>query len=206
MGQLTPEQLDILRIAQHSTLRMLELVNAILDVSRLESGRMPLELEAFSLTELLSETLDSQTTLANEKGIRLELNAPTTLPPAWADVKLIQRVLQNLIGNAIKFTPSGGTVCVTARTDERADRPLLLVSVSDTGLGIPSEIQSRLFQRFVAGTQEERGSGLGLAFCKLALEAHGERIWMASTPGNGTTFTFSLPVATPLPTPTVSDL
>jgi len=206
MGQLTPEQLDVLRIAQHSTLRMLELVNAILDVSRLESGRMPLELEAFSLTELLSETLDSQATLANEKGIRLECNAPATLPPAWADAKLIQRVLQNLLGNAIKFTPSGGTVCVTARTDERANRPLLLVSVGDTGLGIPSEIQSRLFQRFVTGTQEERGSGLGLAFCKLALEAHGERIWMESTPGNGATFTFSLPVAAPLPTPNVSEL
>ena len=85
---------------------------------------------------------------------------------------------------------------VIARTDERVDRPLLLVSVCDTGPGIPPEIQSRLFQRFVTGTQEERGSGLGLAFCKLALEAHGERIWIESTPGDGAAFTFSLAVAT----------
>jgi len=91
-------------------------------------------------------------------------------------------------------TPNDGVVSVTARCEEPARRTKLFVQVSDTGPGIPPEIRSRLFQKFVSGRQEERGSGLGLAFCKLAVEAHGERIWVESTPGQGTTFTFSLAI------------
>jgi signal transduction histidine kinase len=82
---------------------------------------------------------------------------------------------------------------VSAKTDT-TDRPRLLVSVSDTGSGIPPEIQDRLFQRFIVGQQEGRGSGLGLAFCRMAIEAHGERIWVEDTSERGTTFTFSLPL------------
>jgi signal transduction histidine kinase len=108
---------------------------------------------------------------------------------------LIHRVLQNLVGNGIKFTPDGGAVSVTANLDEQAPQPVLLLSVSDTGSGIPPEIQGRLFQKFVTGGQEGRGSGLGLAFCKLVVEAHGGRIWVDSIPDHGTTFTFSVPVA-----------
>jgi signal transduction histidine kinase len=102
-------------------------------------------------------------------------------------------VLTNLIGNAIKFTPAGGVVRVTARADD-SGRSKLLVSVSDTGEGIPPQIQDRLFQKFVVGQQEGRGSGLGLAFCKMVMEAHGERIWVEDTSERGTTFTFSLPL------------
>jgi signal transduction histidine kinase len=103
-------------------------------------------------------------------------------------------VLQNLIGNAIKFTPPHGTISVTAarREAEQPESTKLLVQVRDSGAGIPPDIKSRLFQKFVSGQQPERGSGLGLAFCKLALEAHGERIWVESEPGHGTTFFFSL--------------
>jgi signal transduction histidine kinase len=88
-------------------------------------------------------------------------------------------------------------VHVTAWQEEKNDRSAILVSVRDTGLGIPPEIASRLFQKFVTGGQEESGSGLGLAFCKLAMEAHGERIWVESVPGEGATFTFSLAIANP---------
>jgi len=187
----------MLEIAQRSARRMLNIVNAILDVSRLESGRMPLEMEAFSVHELLNEAVQAQAALASDKDIRLECDVPVTLPPAWADTRMIQRVLQNLIGNAIKFTPSGGAVRVMARLEEKADRSAILVSIRDTGPGIPSEIAGRLFQKFVTGGQEESGSGLGLAFCRLAIEAHGERIWAESTPGEGATFTFSLATANP---------
>jgi signal transduction histidine kinase len=130
------------------------------------------------------------------------------LPLAWADAELIERVLQNLIDNAIKFTPTGGVVRVTAKVDtgppprvgkelgERAEEhPRLLVSVSDTGSGIPPEIQGQLFKKFITGAQEGRGNGLGLAFCKMVIEAHGGRIWVERTSESGTTFTFTLPLA-----------
>jgi signal transduction histidine kinase len=186
----------ILGIASATTQRMAGLVNSILDVSRLENGRMPLEWTVFSLADLTADTLQMQETLADEKAIHLQNDVPKTLVPAWGDSGLIGRVLQNLIGNAIKFTPAKGTVCVAARLERREDHPVILVQVSDTGDGIPPEIQNRLFQKFVTGSQEGRGSGLGLAFCKLALETHGERIWVESQPGHGTTFSFSLAVAT----------
>ena len=193
LGQVPPGQRDLLEIAQHSAKRMIELVTAILDVSRLESGRMPLEQRAFNLADLIAEALTAQASLARDKQIRLDSHSPSELPPAWADENLIARVLQNLIGNAIKFTPPDGVVQVAAIWE--APQAKLIVQVSDTGAGIPPAIQSRLFQKFVSGGQAERGSGLGLAFCKLAVEAHGERIWVESAPGKGTTFSFSLAVA-----------
>ena len=195
MGELTFQQLDALAITRRNTRRMMELVNGILDVSRLESGRMPMEPDALDVVQVVEEVLQAQTPLASENGIRLENSVSPTLPPAWADRGLIHRVLQNLVGNGIKFTPDGGVVSVTANLDEQALQPMLLLSVSDTGFGIPSEIQGRLFQKFVTGGQEGRGSGLGLAFCKLAVEAHGGRIWVDSIPDHGTTFTFTVPVA-----------
>jgi len=195
LGPLPPDQFEVLNIAQSSAYRMVELVNAILDVSRLESGQMPLDRRAFSLADLVADMLQLQSTLAHEKNIHLESDVPPTLPPAWADTGLIGRVLQNLIGNAIKFTPSGGAIRVSARMEEKQQRSMILVAISDTGPGIPPEIQSRLFQKFVTGRQVGRGSGLGLAFCKLAVEAHSGRIWVESAPGSGATFTFSLATA-----------
>lgn len=106
---------------------------------------------------------------------------------------MLKRVLQNLVSNAIKFTPAGGVVRVTARADP-SEEPRLLVSVSDTGPGVPAEIQDRLFQKFVTGRQLGHGSGLGLAFCKMVIEAHGERIWLDNTYENGAMFTFTLPL------------
>jgi NtrC-family two-component system sensor histidine kinase KinB len=196
LGPLSPDQIEVLNITQASADRMVELVNAILDVSQLESGQMPLDQRAFSLSDLVADTVQLQASLASEKDIRLESDMPATLPLAWADARLTGRVLQNLIGNALKFTPPGGVIRVSARVEEKQGRPAILVAVSDTGPGISPEIQSLLFQKFVTGRQEGRGSGLGLAFCKLVVEAHGGRIWVESTPENGTTFTFSL-AATP---------
>ncbi len=194
LGQLQPNQLDMLKIAERNATRMIGLVNDILDVSRLESGRMPLKLQAFSLADLVAESLEAQSALAGENGIRLQSDVSPALPSVLADIGLIRRVLQNLIGNAIKFSPSGCFVRVEALLDEKPKQSTILVSVSDDGPGIPSEIQDRLFQKFVTGGQEGRGSGLGLAFCKLAVEAHGQHIWVDSVPGSGATFTFGLAI------------
>ena len=186
-------QRQMMGIARQNTDKMLELVNAILDIGRMESGRMPLQRSAVSLAELVANVVESQLPLVAEKGLRLENEVPPDLPPAYADAALIERVLRNLIGNAIKFTSTGDIVRVTAHA-AKSGEPSLLVSVSDTGPGIPADIRELLFQKFVTGRQEERGSGLGLAFCKMAVEAHGERIWVESPPGGGTAFAFTLPL------------
>ena len=188
---LPSDQLKMVNIAQVSAQRMLDLVDTILDISRLEHGQMPLEYESFSLTDLAAESLRLQAPLADPRCLSLENAVPTALPPAWADPKLIGRVLQNLIGNAIKLVPHGGVIRVTAREEIACHS--LLVCVSDNGPGIPVEIQGRLFQSFVTGPAQKRGSGLGLVFCRLVVEAHGGRIWAESEPGQGTAFKFTLP-------------
>ena len=190
-GAVSPSQREILEIANRSARRMTELVNAILDVNRLESGRMPLQRKLVAINLLAMDVIQMETAVASERGIRTESDVPVSLPGVWADEALIRRVLQNLIGNAIKFTPPGGRVRVSARSEDKPKRQVVL-SVSDTGTGIPLEIQPRLFQKFAAGEQEEHGSGLGLAFCKLAVEAHEGRIWVESTSEHGTTIAFSL--------------
>ena len=194
---LSPGQQQLWEIANTNTDRMLQLVNAILDINRLESQQMPMEHTLISLADLVAGVLDAQLALAADKGLYLESDVPTTLPPAWADAGLIERVLNNLVSNSVKFTPAGGEVRVTARADT-TDRPRIFVSISDTGPGIPPEVRDRLFQKFVTGQHDKRGSGLGLAFCKMAIEAHGERIWMESTSEDGTTFTFTLPLPSAL--------
>jgi signal transduction histidine kinase len=174
---------------------MLEMVNAILDISRLESGRMPLSPTIFAVGEAVEEVIDLGRPLAERKNIHLIDAVAENLPPVWADQALIGRVLQNLVGNALKFTPEGGVVRVEAYVSVAAPDKLF-VSIVDTGPGIPADIRSQIFQKFVTGQQDGHGSGLGLAFCRMVLEAHEERIWVESVPGQGATFIFSLPLAT----------
>jgi signal transduction histidine kinase len=183
---------EVLHIALNSTTRMLGLVNAILDVNRLESGQMPLVREPLPLRDAVTEVTLMQMPQAMEKQLRLENAVAEHLPVPHADAGLVRRVLQNLIGNAIKFTPDGGLVRVTAAAEPGSDR--VVVTVCDTGPGLPPEIRANLFQKFVTGRHRERGSGLGLAYCRLAIEAHGGRIWAATEPGWGAVFNFTLPV------------
>ena len=202
-GVITPAQHRLFEIAANSTQKMVDLVNSILDLSRLEKGRMPLDPEPVSLPDILAETLRLQSPLSAAKKLHMETEVVPTLPLAWADGELISRVLQNLIGNAIKFTPAGGTITIaaqqldgTATEDDRVrspEEPLLRISVTDSGPGVPPELRDRLFQKFVEGEQQERGSGLGLAFCKLAVEAHGGEIWVEDGPERGASFVFTLP-------------
>jgi signal transduction histidine kinase len=188
-----PTVKELLGYAHVSTDRMLAMVNAILDISRLESGRMPVNPELIVMPELVSSLLRTQRPLAEEKGIEIQTSLATEAT-AWADKSLIERVFQNLVGNALKFTPEGGTVQVVVETRETDKGLRQHVSVKDSGSGIPPEIRERLFQKFTTGSQQQRGSGLGLAFCKMAVEAHGEHIWVESSSSEGTTFTFTLPL------------
>lgn len=187
-------QRRIIKIALLSTERMVKLVNAILDISRLETGQMPLTPTVFCFSDVVRDSSELQKLLSAQNDLRFINAVPDDMPMVRADKDLIERVLQNLVGNAFKFTPAGGEVLVCAEIEpEIPDK--LRISISDTGLGIPPEIRRNLFAKFVAGQQTERGSGLGLAFCRMVLEAHGERIWVSNTSEKGTTFTFTLPLA-----------
>ncbi len=198
---LADEVRQILEIADRNAQRMLDLINAILDLSRLESGQMPLNREAFSLAEVVDNVIQLQHPAATGKGIRLETRLADDLPQVWADVDLLERVLQNLVGNAIKFTPDGGTVRVEAQWEEKLSA--VVVRVCDTGPGISPEIRGRIFEKFTTGKHSQRGTGLGLAFCKMALEAHGEHIWVEHSGAQGTSFAFTLSPAPSAPPPEV---
>ncbi len=191
---LLESQRRILNVALLSTERMVKLVNAILDISRLETGQMPLKPVVFRFSDVVRDSVELQKLTITQHDLNFVNAVPEDVPLVRADRELIERVLQNLMGNAFKFTPAGGEVKVWA-TVEPSMPDKLCISVSDTGPGIPPEIQRNLFTKFVAGQQTERGSGLGLAFCRMVLEAHGERIWVAQTSEQGTTFTFTLPLA-----------
>jgi NtrC-family two-component system sensor histidine kinase KinB len=192
VGVATQQQTEVQRIARGSTEHMLGLVNAILDVSRLESGQMPVSREPLRLRALAAEVMSLQQPLARDKHLVLENCVPDDLPEVPADAGLIRRVLENLVGNAIKFTPEHGCVRLSAAADEGEDQ--VVVTVRDSGPGLPPELRGSLFQKFVTGRQGGHGTGLGLAFCKLAVEAHGGRIWVESEPGAGAVFGFTLPL------------
>ena len=186
-------QRQILEAAQRSTQRMLNLVGEILDINRLESGKMPLNQRAFRLSDAVDDVFAVQRPLAEQRNLQLCSDITPTTPPALGDRDLIERVIQNLVGNALNFTPEGGLIRVGAQVEPKTRK--LQVSVNDTGTGIPPEIRGRLFQKFVTSTHGKRGSGLGLAFCRMVLEAHNERIWVLDTSEQGTTFLFTLPLA-----------
>lgn len=193
-AKLDAEQKTIVEIALNNSERMLKFINAILEVNQLESGKLSLHPTQFRIQDQITEISAALAPLVEKKTLKLLHNVAADLPPIYADASLINRVLENLIGNAIKYTPAHGVIRVGARRDSD-DPAKIRVSVSDTGPGIAPELLPRLFGKFVAGKDKERGHGLGLAFCKLAIEAHGERIAVESTAGEGTTFWFTLPTA-----------
>jgi len=177
-------------IALNNAERALMLVNAILDISKLESGRFELHPEPFNLSTLL-HSLDHY--LAFTTQTTLEVNAAPDLPPVLADRKAVERVLQNLMDNALKFTPrEKGVIRVRARQEG----PWLHVEVYNNGPPIPPTIMINLFQKFNTTSYRGQGYGLGLAFCRLAVESHGGKIWAENRPEGGVSFYFTLPVQT----------
>lgn len=188
----TPEQKTLLDVAERNAHRQLRLIDAILDIDRLEQGGFPVERRDVAFADLAAEALRLALPRASTAGIELVSAVPWSLPPVHVDRGLVGRVLENLIGNALKFTPAGGTVRVEASSPQPGS---VWVTVRDTGPGVPSELRGRLFTKFAAGEQEGRGSGLGLAFCRLVLEAHGGRIWLDADHGPGASFTFTLSTA-----------
>ncbi len=181
--------------------RMLRMVNSLLDASRLESGEAQLHLGTVYPHRMIGNLLPQFQTLLQSSDITLDNRVPDTLPPITADLDKIERVVSNLVDNAIKHISGGGRLTLDAGVEEHPSGAHLRVSVTDTGPGVPPEDRERIFARFaqVEGDSVKRqGFGLGLSFCKLAVEAHGGRIWVESGPGDvGSCFTFTLPLKGP---------
>jgi signal transduction histidine kinase len=185
---------SILSIALRSSRRLSRLVESLLDLGQLESGQAVLHKAPATISSLIAEAVEEVHPVAEARGHLLQFGVgKAELPTVDMDVDMIRRVLINLLENAIKYTRSGGRIAVSARRQEDE----LLVSVSDNGPGIPPGEQKTIFEKFARVHQEghPKGLGLGLAFCRLAVEAHGGRIWVESTPGEGSTFSFSLPLS-----------
>jgi two-component system, NtrC family, sensor histidine kinase KinB len=208
-GPVTEQQLELLGIAHQGSQTMLEMVNNLLDIARMEQGRIPLSLEPLSIYRLVDHIVERLQPSAQSRQLAFETHLPLGLPPVNADGDKVTRVLQNLLDNAIKFSPMGGTIALGAAvvapgapcalavqlpTPPRV--PTLVMWLRDQGMGIPVEYHQRIFEKFgqVTTTRRARGSGLGLAFCKLAVEAHGGQIWVESVAGQGSTFAFTLPI------------
>jgi signal transduction histidine kinase len=189
VGPEAPEAINIIR---RSNERAQRLVSGLLDVSRLESGAMNVEPEAVNVVILLEELRRELLPWAEENRLTLAMEPAPELPDVQADYELLDRVLRNLVGNAIKYTPAGGRI----RIGVEAEPPNVRFTVADNGKGLPEHVRQRLFEKFVRGQGKGHGHGLGLAFCKLAVEAMGGRIWAESQPGQGTTFHFTLPADT----------
>jgi signal transduction histidine kinase len=194
-GELSQPQRDFLIRVKGNTDRVLRLINDLLDLARIEAGRVDLHPVRLSLLEVATEVIDALKPLASEKGIDLGTRFPETDAFVRADRDHLSQVLLNLTHNAIKFTPPGGHVLVQAKA--QGDGNVVTV-VQDTGEGIPQEEWERVFDKFHQVSQtppQPKGSGLGLTITKKLLELQGGKIWVRSDPGKGSEFSFTLPAA-----------
>ncbi|MDI7252509.1 PAS domain-containing protein [Candidatus Solincola sp.] len=196
LGELTPFQMDKIRIINARADQMTKIINDLLDITRLEEGRLVGKKWPAPVEELIANAVSEYGNQAAERGLSLVSSVEEGLPPVSVDVWRVHQVLENLIGNAIKFTPPGGTVEVSARRSR--EEGMVEFEVRDTGPGIPLHEQRRLFTMFYQvetdSTRSAGGLGLGLVISKGIVESHGGRIWVESEPGKGSSFKFTLPV------------
>jgi signal transduction histidine kinase len=186
----TEKTTKYLQMAGNNVTKLTEMVSQLLDISRLESGKMPLQKTSCNLAVTAQAVIDSLNAVRGDRVLTLSAPEPVF---ASCDADVIGRVLTNLAGNALKFTVANDEVRITVRRSETTAR----IAVTDHGPGIPAQFQSSIFEKFtqIEGEQRKYGSGLGLTFCKLAVEAHGGAIGVESSPDLENTFWFTIPLA-----------
>jgi PAS domain S-box-containing protein len=196
LGELNDDQREFLNMAIQGGETLLGMINDLLDTSKMEDGSMKLDYSNPAAEFLVERAVGQVAQLAREKGLTLHTEIAPDLPILWADEEKLRRTLVNLLGNAIKFTPAGGTITIAVQRS--AQEPAIRFSVTDTGEGIPREAFERIFEKFGQVETRKAGrklsTGLGLTFCKMTAEAHGGRIWVESELGKGSTFSFTLPL------------
>ncbi len=192
-GETTDKQRKLLGILAEESNRLINVVNSLLDLSKMEAGMMIYDFEVTHLEPLIKRALAEIAPLVEAKKIRLESAVDGALRPVRVDSERILQVLRNLLGNAVKFTPNGGLVRIAAKPANGK----LEISVKDSGPGIPAESLTSIFEKFNQGNRQtpyaRQGTGLGLAIAKTIITSHGGKIWAESEPGNGSTFIFVLP-------------
>jgi signal transduction histidine kinase len=195
-GAVTEEQSKWLARLQANARGLVDLISDFLDLSKLESGYIDLQRQRVALGEIIERSIENFRLIAANRKISLRGTVDSALPPVDADPRRLDQVLNNLISNAIKFTPEGGEVEVAAAS---AGHDQARLSVRDNGEGIAPEEIGQIFEKYRQGGNvrqaKEKGTGLGLVICKMIVEAHGGRIWAESEPGKGSVFYVSLPLA-----------
>ena len=192
-GEITDKQRKLLGILAEESNRLIDLVNSLLDLSKMEAGMMAYDFEVTQVDVLIKRALSEITPLVETKEIALENEVDAAVPPVRVDPERILQVMRNLLGNAVKFTPKGGQVRIAAQSANGK----VAISVKDSGPGIPSESLTSIFEKFNQGNRQaphvRQGTGLGLAIAKTIITAHGGKIWAESELGKGSTFIFVLP-------------
>lgn len=196
-NRLSDDAREIIDLSLVGSQRMLTLVNSLLDLKKLEDGKFPLYVREFHPEDAIREAINQVSLWARQNQISVTVRLDQTLTTIRADRWLLIRVLVNLLSNAIKYTPSGGTITVTGHREDSQ----LRISVTDQGPGIPPDYLDKVFDKFSQIEARKGGAavgtGLGLTFCKLAVEAHSGRIWLESAVGKGTTVHLALPLPPP---------
>jgi signal transduction histidine kinase len=194
-GDLNEKQDEYLKDIHASGQHLLSLINDILDLSKIEAGRMELESQPFDLPAALDNALTLIRERAARHGLRLEVTVDPGLGEVKGEERKVKQVLLNLLSNAVKFTPEGGKISLSASLNDG----MAEISVTDTGVGIAPEDQEAIFEEFrQVGSDYARkreGTGLGLALARRLVALHGGKLWVESEPGKGSTFTFTLPVS-----------
>jgi len=197
VGQLGQEQHEYIKLAGEEAERLAKLIDNVLAISRLESGKMTLHRKKVALCDLVKKAVIGVTPLARQRHISIKLNEPPQVPLLEVDPDAIDEVLVNVLGNAIKFNRENGEITVSCQP---ANKKLLEVTVADTGIGIATGLLEKVFDKFFQASQTVgeggiKGSGLGLAICREIITMHGGKIWVTSKIGHGSTFHFTLPIA-----------
>ena len=198
-GQMRPRQLEKLQRVESNANHLLKVIGDLLDIARIEAGKMPLQLTTFEISALLEEIIQEIEPVAVRADLTLEREVASGLPPLHSDRKKVKQIVINLLSNAIKFTQEGS---VRVRVDRPADDGEVCLSVSDTGIGIRPEDIKRIFEDFSQldspTTRNQSGTGLGLAICRRLADSLGGRITVASDVGKGSTFTLHVPLEPPM--------
>lgn len=191
---LSGEQKNSVYLTLYSIQGMRDMISNLLDIGKMEEGKLALRYEEINLDVIFREITDVMRVLARQEGKSISVHTPSGLPNIKADKEILKRIISNLIGNALKFTSSDSEIEIAASYN--TENKEVVVSVKDQGEGIPKEYLQRVFEKFVqvesAQAGKRSGRGLGLTFCKMAVEAHGGRIWVESEVGKGSTFYFTL--------------
>ena len=191
-GPLAEQQEKYVRLISNELSRLEQLIFDFLEMSRMESNKFKLNLEPLDILQNIKKHAEAVSVEANKKNLKILVDSPDgSVPPVKADANQLDRIIRNLLGNAINYTDQGGTVFIKVSVKSK----FILIQVRDTGRGIPKEHIKHIFKPFHRIRNEPGGTGLGLPIVQALIKAHGGKIWVESVPGRGSTFSFTLPIS-----------